>query len=157
MPQALLPMIPPDATPISTTLSVVRQEKEWTYFYGVQPVFRHAENDRRSFRMFTAQLCCQGVCTQAEIIRGFGVSKNSVLRSVAKYRREGIDGFYRRRNTRGGTVGTVMTAEVTAQAQELLDLGRSCVEVAEELSIRPDTLRKAIGRGAVKKKEPRSH
>lgn len=153
MPQALLPMIPPDATPISETVSVVRQEKEWTYFCGVQPVFRHAENDRRSFRMFTAQLCCQGVCTQAEIIRGFGVSKNSVLRSVAKYRREGIDGFYRRRKARGATV---MTAAVTAQAQELLNLGRTCREVAEELGIQADTLRKAIDRGAVKKKEPRS-
>jgi len=150
MPQAFLPMIPPESTPISEAISVVRHEQEWTYFCGCQPVFQHAENDRRSFRMFTAQLCCQGMCTQAEIIRGFGVSKNSVLRSVAKYRKEGIDGFYRRRKARGAMV---MTAEVTARAQELLDLGGTCVEVAKELSIHADTLRKAIGRGAVKKKE----
>lgn len=153
MPQALLPMIPQESTPISATISVVRRDGEWSYFCGVMPIFCHAETDRRSFRMFTAQLCCQGVCTQAEIIRSFGVSKNSVMRSVAKYRREGIDGFYQRRKARGGTV---MTAEVTAQAQELLNLGRSCQEAAQELGIQRDTLRKAIERGAVKKKAPRS-
>ena len=62
-------MIPGGATQINELISVVREGKEWTYFCGVQPVFRHAEDDRQSFRMFTAQLCCQGACTQAEIIR----------------------------------------------------------------------------------------
>ena len=67
--------------------------------------------------MFTAQLCCQGACTQAQIIRAFGVSKNSVLRSVAKYREEGINGFYGPRRGRGPSV---MTAEVIVQAEKLL-------------------------------------
>ena len=79
-------MIPDGATPINDLISVVRQDDGWTYFCGVQPVFQHAENDRRAFRMFTAQLCCQGACTQAEILRVFGVSKQSLIRNVAKYR-----------------------------------------------------------------------
>jgi hypothetical protein len=54
MPQALLPMIPHGATQISDLISVVRQDDQWTYFCGVQPVFEHPENDRRSFRMFTS-------------------------------------------------------------------------------------------------------
>ena len=55
MPQILLPLIPEGATPISDRISVVRQDKQWTYFCGVQPVFQHPEDDRQSFRMFTAQ------------------------------------------------------------------------------------------------------
>jgi hypothetical protein len=97
--------------------------------------------------MFSAQLCVQGACTQAEIIRAFGVSKNSVLRSVAKYRAEQIDGFYRPRKGRGPSV---MTAEVSSRAQELLDGGRSRKETAEELGIKYDTLRKAIEGGRVR-------
>ncbi|MBM4091447.1 MAG: helix-turn-helix domain-containing protein, partial [Planctomycetes bacterium] len=120
MPQALLPMIPPGATPINDRISVVREDGQWTYFCGIQPVFQHPEDDRRSFRMFTAQLCWQGACTQAQIIHAFGVSKNSVLRSVAKYRREGINGFYRPRRVRSCAV---MTPKVTAEAERLLGLG----------------------------------
>jgi transposase len=140
-------MIAGGATPITEVFSVVREGKEWTYFYGIQPVFQHAEDDRKSFRMFTAQLCCQGACTQAQIMRTFGVSKNSVLRSTKKFREEGINGFYRPRPGRGPSV---MTAEVAAEAERLLDRGRSRREVAKELGVKCDTLRKAINQGRLR-------
>jgi transposase len=151
MPQALLPMIPDGATPINDLISVVREGAKWTYFYGVLPVFQHAEDDRRSFRMFTGQLCCNDTCTQAQIMRSFGVSKNSVLRSVAKCRQEGVVGFYRPRRARGASV---MTAEVVAQAQRGLDLDRARREVAEELGIQYDTLGKAIRQGRLREPTP---
>ena len=151
MPQILLPIIPYGATPINSLISVVREDRQWTYFCGIQPIFQHIDDDLQSFRMFTAQLCCQGVCTQAQIIRTFGVSKNSVLRSVAKYRREGISGFYQRRRGHGPLV---MTVEVTARAQRLLDLGHARREVAEELGVKYDTLRKAINQGYLRNGTP---
>ncbi|MGA2032929.1 MAG: helix-turn-helix domain-containing protein [Thermoguttaceae bacterium] len=144
MPQSLLPMIPEGASRISDLISVVRENGVWTYFCGVHPVFCHPEEDRRSFRMFTAQLVCQGSCREVDILRVFGVSKNSVKRSVKKYREEGIEGFYGARKRRGATV---LTAEVTAAAQGLLSSGRSRREVAEELGLKYDTLRKAIQQG----------
>jgi len=99
--QALLPLIPDGATGINDRVSVVREDDEWTYFYGVDPIFRHPEGDRQSYRMFTAQLVCQGACKQADIVRTFGVSTNSVKRSVKQYREEGIASFYRPRKGRG--------------------------------------------------------
>ena len=151
MPQALLPIIPDGATPINDRISVVRAGRQWTYFCGIQPVFQHAVDDRRAFRMFTAQLCCQGACTQAEIIRAFGVSKNSVLRSVAKYRHEGIDGFFRPRRS---PHASVLTPAVAAEAQRLLDQGRGRRQVAETLGVRYDTLRKAIRQGRLREAAP---
>ena len=144
MPQALLPLIPEGATRINDRISVVRENDEWTYFCGIDPVFCHPEKDRRSFQMFTAQLVCQGICRQIDIIRTFGVSTNSVQRSVQKYSQEGIAAFYRPRKGRGPTV---MTDEVTTQAQELLNGGCSRQEVATRLGVRYDTLRKAINQG----------
>jgi transposase len=125
-------------------ISVVCENGQWTYFCGVQPVFQHAENDHRSFRMFTAQLICQGACRLVDIIRAFGVSKNCVIRNVAKYRDGGVEAFYAPRVTRGASV---MTPEVIAQAQQLLCAGWSRKEVAEELGLKFDTLRKAIQQG----------
>ena len=144
IPQALLPLIADGAKRISDVISVVRENGQWTYFCGIQPVFQHAENDHRSFRMFTAQLICQGACRQVDIVRAFGVSKNSVIRSVDKYRAGGVEAFYAARATRGASV---MTPEVTAQAQQLLGAGRSRKEVAEQLGLKLDTLRKAIQQG----------
>lgn len=145
--QLLLPIVPQGSTSINDIISVVREDDEWTYYCSLQPLFGHQKGDLQSFRMITAQLCCRGACTQAQIVRVFGVSKNSVLRSVKKYREEGIESFYRTRKRRGQKI---MTAEVTARAQKLLDKGYTRHEVAEELGIKYDTLRKAIKRGQVK-------
>lgn len=147
MPQALLPIIPAGATPINDVMSVFRGEGRWTYFCGFNPVFEHPEGDGRSFRMFTAQLVSRGQCRVTEIVRTFGVSKNSVLRSVAKYRQEKVEGFFHPRRGRGATV---MTAEVTAQAEALLAQGHTRCEAAESLGVKPDTLRKAIEQGRVR-------
>jgi biotin operon repressor len=144
MPQILLPLIPDGASQISDVLSVVREDDQWTYFYGARPVFSHPQDDQRSFRMFTSQLVCQGACRQVDIIRTFGVSKESVLRNVKKFREQGIDAFYVPRRGRGPTV---MTPVVARQAQQLLNSGVSRSEVAQQLSIKSDTLRKAIDQG----------
>lgn len=147
MPQAWLPLIPSGATEINDVVSVVREDGQWTYFCGVHPVFFHRQDDRKSFRMFTAQLVCQGMCRQADIIKTFGVSRNSVKRAVDKYRRGGPEAFFATRKTRRG--GSILTEEVIEQAQQLLNLGHDRGLVAEQLGVKSDTLRKAINQGRV--------
>ena len=144
MPQALLPLIPHGSTEITDVLSVVRENGQWVYFLGIQPVFTHDEKDRRSFSMFTAQLVCQGICQQVDIVRTFGVSAISVKRSVKKYRQQGIAAFFQPRPGRGPSV---LNDEVAVRAQQLLDCGCSPRQVAEQLSLKADTLRKAIQHG----------
>ena len=142
--QALLPLIPDGASSINDRISVIRENGRWAYFWGVDPIFDHPEEDRQSFRMFTAGLVCQGACKQSEIVRTFGVSVNSLKRSVKKYREEGIGSFFQPRKGRGAPV---LTDEVLAQAQGLLSCGSSRAEVAARLGVRYDTLRKAINQG----------
>ena len=108
-------------------------------------MFSHDEQDRKSFRMFTAQLMCQGLCKQSDIIHVFGVSGSSVKRSVRKYKTEGIEAFFAPKARRSG--GTVLNKDVKTKAQEWLNLGQSRQEVAKQLGIKYDTLRKAINQG----------
>jgi hypothetical protein len=103
--------------------------------------------------MFTAQLICQGACRQVDIVRAFGVSKNSAIRSVNTYRGGGVNAFYAPRTTRGASV---MTPEVTAQAQQVLGAGWGRREVAEHLNLKLDTLRKAIQQGRLTEPGPLS-
>ncbi|MCD4655479.1 hypothetical protein K8T06_16285, partial [bacterium] len=144
MPQMWIPIIPSEATAINGTVSVSRNNGMCIYFCGINPMFFHSESDLRSFRMFTSQLVCQGMCKQAEIVRAFGVSKNSVNRGVNKYREGGAKMFFAPRKGRGGSV---LNDAVKARAQELLNLGKTKKEIAEDLNIKYDTLRKAVSQG----------
>lgn len=145
MPQALLPLIPDGATRINDRISVVKENGNWIYCNGVDPIFTHAQDDHTSFQWFTASLIVHGNCRQAQILKAFGVSKSAVKRWVKKYREGGgVQAFYLPRPKRGATV---MTPEVVRQAQGLLFRNWSRSAVADELGIKLDTLRKAIQHG----------
>jgi hypothetical protein len=100
------------------------------------------------FRIVTAQLIESGGCRQVDILRTFGVSKNSVIRSTNTLRQEGVEAFSKPRPVRYG--GTILTAELVDKAQILLDGHHSRSEAASKLGVKYDTLRKAIGDGRLK-------
>lgn len=144
MPQTLLPIFPAEATPINNVVSFARRDGMVYYFHGCQPVFSHAEQDLKSFRMFTSQLAVNGTCKQAEMVRAFGISTISMKRYVKKYRQGGAAVFYGQRRK---AQPRVLTGEVLRQAQEMLEQGESRSAVAEKLDLKPDTLRKAVRAG----------
>ena len=145
MPQQILPLIPHGATEINGLVSVWRDEERWTYFIGTYPIYSHNKTDQRMFRLITSQMIDSGACRQADVIRTFGVSKSSVMRSVNKLRKDGAEAFFVRRQGRLG--GKVLTPEVLVKAQGLLDQGYTRSDVAQELNVKYDTLRKAINDG----------
>ncbi|MGB3564214.1 MAG: putative transposase [Thermoanaerobaculia bacterium] len=149
IPQAILPLIPEGASQVSDWVSVHRDGDSWTYFVGIVPMGRHAAGERRSFQLMTSQLIDAGTCRQAEVIRAFGVSKSSVARALRRYREGGPAAFFQvRRGARRG--GTVLTDDVLTAAQRLLDDGGSRAEVADELAVKDDTLRKALTDGRLR-------
>ena len=154
MAQLQLPVFPEGVTQLSSDLGVTCREGRVSYFYGTLPVFTHDAKDVKSFRMFTSQLYVDGKVKQADLVRIFGVSAISVKRAVKLYETMGPGGFWRSRPTRGPSV---LTAEVLKQAQGLLDQGQSLREVAAELGIQYDTMRKAVRAGRLHEGEKKTN
>jgi transposase-like protein len=144
MPQMQLPIFPSDSIEINNNLAFRKENGTVTYFNGSMPVFSHAEDDMCSFRMIMSQFYINGNATQAEMARAFGITLISVKRAVKLYREQGINGFYAPRNTRGATV---LTAPVLSDVQSRLDQGESVTEIASTLSLKKNTLSKAIQEG----------
>ena len=144
MPQLQLPIFPADVTLINQQIAVSCESGKVVYVHGLLPVFQHEREDLASFRLFTSQMIANGSVRHSEIARTFGVPLATVKRYVKLYREKGAQGFFAPRRRRSGVV---LTAEVKAQAQALLEEGTSVPEVGKALSILADTLRKAIGAG----------
>jgi hypothetical protein len=153
MPQLMLPFISAGVTSINALVSVWELEGSWHYFLGIYPIYSHRPDDQRMFRLTIANLIESGACRQIDIISAFGISKSSVIRAQRKLRKHGPDAFFiERRGCRTG--GTILTPEVLDQAQCLLDGGVPKKDVAEELHIKYDTLRKAVYDGRLKDASP---
>lgn len=141
MPQMVLPIFPKGSTKITADLTFEARDGRVTYFHGLMPVFTHATDDIRSFRMITSQFCAIGNAKQVEIAKAFGVPLITVKRGVKLYREKGTAGFFARRPSRGPRV---LTDEVIAKVQEKLDEGLHPSLVSDQLGLKRDTVRKAI-------------
>lgn len=139
-------MFPADVTAINDLVSFAKREGTVYYFNGPMPVFSHPQTDRASFRMFTSQLVVNDNCTQAQIVRAFGISAISMKRYVKHYRQSGAAGFFKGRAARQPRV---LTPTVLQKARELIQQGHGRNQVALELGLKSDTLRKAIKAGRI--------
>ena len=153
MPQLQLPVFPKGVTLINANLGVMTQDGTVTYIYGSLPIFSHAVDDLKTFRMITSQLYINGSAKQAEICRAFGVSRISLKRSVKLYREKGIAGFFEKPRQRGAAV---LIPPVLEKVQTLLDLGQSIPGIARELDLKADTLRKAVSSGKLHKPQKKT-
>jgi predicted transcriptional regulator len=148
MPQMLLPMFPAEATSINPLVGFCRKDDMVYYFNGMMPIFSHAVNDLKSFRLITSQLIVNGNATQKDIVDAFGVSLISVKRYVKIYRQEGASGFFKPRKGRGSNV---LTPEVLLKIQGYLTEGRTVRSICDELGLKSDTLNKAIRDGRLRR------
>lgn len=149
MTQGQLPIFPKELTLINMNVGFENREGTVYYFHGHLPLFHHDENDLRSFRLITSQIIDSGVAKQMEIVRAMGVSVVSVKRYVKLYREKGASGFFAERKKKRAHV---LTRDRIQKAERLLNKGYSIPEAARELDMKPDTLRKAVKRGDIKKK-----
>ncbi len=152
MDQLLLPFDSFDIIQVNSRVSVWKIENRWTYFLGELPIYSHRPEDQRGFRLTIAQLVESGACLQTEVIKALSVSKSKIIRAQNKLREGGPESFFiQRRGRKPG--GRVLTPEVLDKAQTFLDNGLSRKDIAEELAVKYDTLRKAINDGRLKESE----
>ncbi len=148
MPQAILPLFTEDMTLINGLVAFKKDKGKVYYFLGQLVLFHHEENDYRSFRFITSQLIDNASVTQMEIVRAFGVSKSSVKRYVKKFRTGGAAAIYKKAKPRKGHV---LTEQNINKIETRLLKGKSIPEIAKELKIRADTIRKGIADNRIKK------
>ena len=154
MPQQILPIFLDGVQEINELLSYQKRDGSVYYFHGAFPIFSHSEDDNKSFRLIYSQLIDNGLCRNTEIQKVFPVSKVSVCRSLVIFRRDGSSGFFQTPKVRGAAV---LTEDVLAQAQELLNEGESRLDTATELGLKKDTLAKAIQCGKLYEPVKKKH
>ncbi|MBN2381634.1 hypothetical protein JXQ70_02005 [bacterium] len=145
--QTFLPIFPEDLTLINKSLAFQKRDGVVYYFNGMMPIYSHRADDLAAFHLIASQMFVLGNAPQMELVRAFGISVISVKRLVKVYREKGPAGFFEKRKTRGVAV---LTPDVVAAIQELLDEGESVGVIARDLNLKSDTFKKAIKAGRLR-------
>ena len=153
MPQMQLPIFPAGAQNLTTEIGYECRQDQVTYFNGHLPVFTHHKTDVQSFRLITAQWIEQGLISQADVVRSFGLSPTTIKRYVKRFRKGGIKALFTPSAKRKGNK---LTPERLVEAQQLLNQNIRVPQLSQRLDILPTTLHKAIDDGRLKgfKKKP---
>ena len=154
MPRLQRPIFPAESKCVSRGYSVECRDKQVVYFSSLMPIFQHAEDDLRSFRMFTSLLIVMDAARQVDIAKVFGVPLPTVKRYLKLLRDHGQEGFFTDPKPRSAPV---LTDEIRQLIESLIAEGKNVPEVAEASGVKANTLHKAIRAGRlprVKKKNP---
>lgn len=144
MTQILLPGFPEGAERINTMLSILRQDKQVTYFVGGDNYFSHAEDDTAGERFALASLMANRHVRAAELERSARKHPHRTLMNwMAQYREDGPGSFYRAAPARKPRV---MTTEKAAECAGLLAAGHTPAAAARIAGVGESTLRKALAR-----------
>jgi hypothetical protein len=154
MPQLQLPIFASESKSIATGYSVECRDKQVVYFSGLLPIFQHAKDDLRSFRMFTSQLIDMDAVRQVDIVDAFGIPLPTVKRYLKLLRDHGPEVFFAKPKPRSASV---LKGEIRQTVERLIEEGRSVPEMAEASGVKANTLHKAMRAGRLpraKKKVP---
>ena len=148
--QLLLPIFPKDTKMINSVLGVFEEDDFVYYLLSGMPIHTHFKDDIESFRWITAKLVVQNLCKQVDISRCFGVSEDSVYKSVKKLRIKGESGFFEIHH--GGGRKPKLIGNLLDRIQNSIHKGESNYSIAKREGISEGTIRNALKTGKLKKK-----
>jgi len=151
--QLLLPLFSQEVRLINTHLGFFEKDKVVTYLHVGVPIGNHLADDLKGFRCHTSRLINVGLCSQSDIVKAFGVSFDSVRKSLRLYQEKGEAGFYEQ--GRQSRICHTMLPSRIIRIQEMLDKGMSNYAIAKKEGISEGTIRYSLEKGRLKKKRTR--
>lgn len=148
--QRFLPSLPEGAIRVGETVSIWKNGGQAYYFVGADSFFSHPEGEMASYRYIIATLLENGYVRACDLSKPpLNIPHRTVMNWGRQLRDKGANSFFRpvRRSA-----AAVVTPEKALECGQLLGAGHRIAAVAKAVGLNDSTLRKAIRRGAVKKK-----
>jgi hypothetical protein len=147
--QPLLPNLLEGATRVGNALSILQKDGTVWYFYGDDNYFSHPEGDSGACHYVLATLMDNGRMRPCELEQApLCIPHRTLMNWLKQLREKGHDSFFRPVQRAGARV---LTPDKVSECESLLAEGLSVCSVAERTGVRESTLRKGIGREAVRK------
>lgn len=147
--QLLLPIFPRETKLITPTSGVFEKDEFVYYLHSGMPKSTHHKNNLKSFRFTTSRFIDLGLCRQSDIIRTFGVSEDSIRKSLQLYRNKGEEGFFGAGQRQ--RICHKLVPDRLERTPKMLDNGMSNLSIARKEKISEGTIRYTLQTGNLKK------
>ncbi len=146
-----LPLLPEEATTLSTRLAVVETPEELIFMNASGPLMSCARNDAAAKRFIGAVVMTQGLAKGEDLAEVLGVHRSSLFRNQKLYREGGLDAIRDGRGHGAPRRAHKLTDEVLPIAQACLDEGGSQSAAARAVGVSETAIRHAIKTGRLRR------
>ena len=154
--QTRLPLVPSGARPISPELAIAVEDGWSVLYHAGGPILSFREDDGAGRRLAAAILSHPSVnlASADALAEGLGIHRTMVFACRRRYVEGGVAAL---QTQKSGPKGPhKLRGEKHKQAQALLDKGTSNRAVARALGLSEGAIRRALGKGQLRRPEPRS-
>jgi transposase len=154
--QTRLPLVPSGAQPISPELAIAVEDGWSVLYHAGGPILSFREDDGAGRRLAAAILSHPSVnlASADALAEGLGIHRTMVFACRRRYVEGGVAAL---QTQKSGPKGPhKLRGEKHKQAQALLDKGTSNRAVARALGLSEGAIRRALGKGQLRRPEPRS-
>jgi len=144
-----LPIFPAGVVQVNGRLAIQKKEGMVYYFNYQNPIHVHKEEDRNAFRYISANLVVSGICKIHELSKVLGIKRRNLERYCMHLKKEGMQYFFASKHT-GGKAHKI-TQEMIVGMQEMLNVGRTNVEIGKAYEISEAAVRYYLKKGDLKK------
>ncbi len=142
---APLPLLPPNAREVSSSLAILDDGERVVFFNAAGPIYSCRKGDRTGLRLGAVTVVEQKLAGPTAVGRALGLHRTTLFRDARKFAESGVDGLVEKR--RGPKGPHALTPDVQRRAQELFDRGESIRATAASVGVSEGGLRHAIKRG----------
>lgn len=146
-----LPLLPEEATTLSTRLAVVETPEELIFMNASGPLMSCARDDAAAKRFIGAVVMTQGLAKGEDLAEVLGVHRSSLFRNQKLYREGGLDAIRDGRGHGAPRRAHKLTDDVLPIAQACLDEGGSQSAAARTVGVSETAIRHAIKTGRLRR------
>ncbi len=154
--QTRLPLVPSGAQPLSPELAIAEKDGWSVLYHAGGPILSFREDDAAGRRLAAAILSHPSVnlASPKALAEGLGIHRTMVFACRRRYAEGGVAAL---QTQKSGPKGPhKLRGEKHKQAQALLNEGASNRAVARALGLSEGAIRRALGKGQLRRPEPRS-
>jgi hypothetical protein len=151
-----LPLLPEEATTLSTRLAVVETPEELIFMNASGPLMSCARDDAATKRFIGAVVMTQGLAKGEDLAEVLGVHRSTLFRNQKLYREGGLDAIRDGRGHGAPRRAHKLTDEVLPIAQACLDEGGSQSAAARAVGVSETAIRHAIKTGRLRRARSRA-
>jgi transposase len=149
--QTYIPFLPKEAQPLNDHVAIYHHDEKIEFFTASGPIYSCQESDMYAVRLAQGIIVTQTATTPSQLAKALNINRTTVYRNIKIYQKGGPAALIIDKKSNRNAYK--LNGKAKGQVQKLLNKGYSLKAAAKQIGITEGSIRYAIKKGTIVRKE----